>query len=106
MPTVNTRYQTLKSMLETRREELETSLTSLRRELSEGASVLPKVHREIKKSLIQIKKDTIVKLDEALRRLEAGTYGNCFECEEEIDEARLQAIPFAVKCRKCGGHLR
>jgi DnaK suppressor protein len=40
-------------------------------------------------------------VDAALRRLEEGTYGDCFECGEEIAEARLRALPFAVRCKDC-----
>ena len=39
--------------------------------------------------------------EEALRRLEEGTYGYCFECGEEISEKRLRALPFAVRCKDC-----
>ena len=48
--------------------------------------------------------DTIAlagKVDAALRRLEEGTYGDCFECGDEIAEARLRALPFAVRCKDC-----
>ena len=37
----------------------------------------------------------------ALRRLEEGTFGYCFECGEEISERRLRALPFAVRCKDC-----
>jgi DnaK suppressor protein len=40
-------------------------------------------------------------VDAALHRLEEGTYGNCFECGEEIAEARLRALPFAMRCKDC-----
>ena len=36
----------------------------------------------------------IKELDEALSRLENGTYGTCEETEEPIEEKRLQAIPW------------
>ena len=35
------------------------------------------------------------------KRLEEGTYGNCFECGDEIAEARLRALPFALRCKDC-----
>jgi len=37
----------------------------------------------------------------ALRRLDEGSYGDCFECGEEIAEPRLRALPFAVRCKDC-----
>lgn len=36
----------------------------------------------------------------AIKRIEEGTYGMCKECGEEIEEARLDAIPTAKTCRK------
>jgi RNA polymerase-binding protein DksA len=37
-------------------------------------------------------------VDAALRRIEAGTYGKCDACGREIDEARLEAVPYATLC--------
>lgn len=52
-------------------------------------------------ALIQLKAETLTKVDAALRRIEEGNYGDCFECGDEIAEARLRALPFAVRCRDC-----
>lgn len=41
------------------------------------------------------------KLDEALRRIEDGTFGLCVECEEEIELKRLEARPTATHCVFC-----
>jgi len=40
-------------------------------------------------------------VEDALRRLDAGTYGICEECGEEISPARLEALPYATLCIKC-----
>ena len=48
-----------------------------------------------------MKAETVNRIDEALRRLEEGTYGHCFECGDDIGEARLRALPFAVRCKDC-----
>ena len=48
-----------------------------------------------------MKSQTLAKLDQAVRRLEKGTYGICMECKTEINEARLKALPFAALCRDC-----
>lgn len=45
--------------------------------------------------------ETLTQVNEALGRLDDGTYGHCFECGEDISEARLRALPFAVRCREC-----
>ena len=59
------------------------------------------IQDEIEFALIQMKAETLNKIDEALRRLEEGTYGYCFECGEEVSEKRLRALPFAVRCKDC-----
>lgn len=38
---------------------------------------------------------------EALRRIEAGTYGTCDACGAPIPKSRLEALPFALKCVAC-----
>jgi DnaK suppressor protein len=44
---------------------------------------------------------TLKNIDEALERLDDGTYGICEECGEQIGEKRLQAVPFALCCVDC-----
>jgi DnaK suppressor protein len=43
----------------------------------------------------------IYHIDEALARLDEGTYGRCSECGGWIDEARLEAVPHARLCIAC-----
>lgn len=52
-------------------------------------------------ALIQMKAETLRKIDAALRRLGENTYGRCVECGDEIAVARLRALPFATRCRDC-----
>ena len=40
-------------------------------------------------------------LNEALNRIEKGTYGKCRSCENEINKQRLEAVPHATQCIKC-----
>ncbi len=40
-------------------------------------------------------------INKALVRLEAGEYGICEECEEEINPKRLEAIPWTTMCVSC-----
>ncbi|MFH1176817.1 MAG: TraR/DksA family transcriptional regulator [Acidobacteriota bacterium] len=40
-------------------------------------------------------------IEEALVRLDSGRYGSCINCQETIEEARLQAIPWARHCIAC-----
>jgi DnaK suppressor protein len=43
----------------------------------------------------------IVKIREALERIEDGSFGICEDCEEEIDVKRLEARPVTTQCIAC-----
>ena len=43
----------------------------------------------------------ITKIEEALERIEDGTFGICEECDEEISEGRLKARPVTTLCIRC-----
>ncbi|MCM8771079.1 MAG: TraR/DksA family transcriptional regulator, partial [Candidatus Omnitrophica bacterium] len=40
-------------------------------------------------------------IQDALKKIEEGTYGICEECKNLIAKARLKAIPYARLCLKC-----
>ena len=40
-------------------------------------------------------------IDDALGRVESGSYGVCIECKEEISAARLKAVPWTKVCISC-----
>ena len=42
-------------------------------------------------------------VDAALARIRAGTYGTCVECEAELQQKRLEAVPWARHCVICAG---
>lgn len=46
-------------------------------------------------------RDILKKIEEALRKLEEGTYGICEMCGDDISEERLKVLPFAIYCRDC-----
>lgn len=75
--------------------------TKEREVLDEGESSEVDIQDAIEFALLQLKAETLDKIDVALRRLDEGTYGQCFECGDQIAEARLRALPFAVRCRDC-----
>ena len=106
------RYNELRKMLEERRRELTSEVQGKIRDvraesgkdrdvLDQGESSEVDIQEDIEFALIQMKGETLNKVNEALRRLEEGTYGNCFECGDEIAEPRLRALPFAVRCKDC-----
>jgi len=46
-------------------------------------------------------RDDLQKLDEAIRKLNEGTYGICEDCGDEISEKRLNILPYAIYCIDC-----
>ena len=109
---VKSRYEELKQMLEDRRRELMNEVQGRMRDVradgtkdrevyDQGESSEVDIQEDIEFALIQMKSETLNKINEAIRRLEEGTYGNCFECGDEIAQARLRALPFAVRCKDC-----
>ena len=106
-----------------RDEELKTMLEELRRELmlevhakirdartenghagsgfDEGEAADVDIQEEIGFTLIQMKTETLDKINTALRRIDEGTYGVCSECGDEIAGPRLRALPFALRCKDC-----
>jgi DnaK suppressor protein len=51
---------------------------------------------------VQVNVEQTLKLvDDALERFTLGTYGLCLDCGQEIDAARLEAIPYAPLCLSC-----
>jgi RNA polymerase-binding transcription factor DksA len=60
---------------------------------------------DIELALLQMRADTLKRIDEALVRLDTGMYGFCFECEREISERRLRALPFVGRCQACEDRL-
>ncbi len=45
------------------------------------------------------------RLNEALERIDAGTFGKCLRCGREIPRVRLQAIAYAEHCMPCEREL-
>lgn len=53
---------------------------------------------DMRKSLLLEARENLEKVNQALRRLENDQYGICSVCGEDIDDRRLQAVPFATTC--------
>ena len=57
--------------------------------------------REINLILTDRDREKLQAIDEALGRVDEGSYGICESCESEIAEARLAALPFTRLCVNC-----
>src|SRR5256885_5731357 len=109
------RYSELKQMLVERRREIQAEVQGKMRGVREEGtwggklnevldaveSAEADIQEDLESALVQMKSETLNKINDALVRLEQGSYGNCYECGEEIAEKRLRALPFAVRCKEC-----
>ena len=46
-------------------------------------------------------RETVRKIDAALLRIKAGTYGICEQCGNPIGEKRLEVVPYTTLCIEC-----
>ena len=108
------RKESLHRMLLAKRQEIMSQLERvLGRSLTEeqhrrlesamdvGDQAIVDLERELGISLLEMQNRKRQLIDEALRRLQEGTYGICAECGVEISERRLAAVPFAKLCVEC-----
>jgi len=114
MTDVTKRHATLRLILTTRRREIQTDLDGrIRKDRADGSKQgfdelehsEADTQGDITLALVQMKVETLARIDAALVRVDTDQYGSCAECECEISERRLQALPFAVRCQSCEEHL-
>jgi RNA polymerase-binding protein DksA len=85
---VTGRDQALRSISETREAELEEEAQQER-----DSRVLEQLDEQQGRRLRDV--------DDAIARIEAGTYGNCVNCHNPIGEQRLRSTPTTTLCREC-----
>lgn len=108
------RYTELKRLLEERRREILAQVqdreNARRAEISgdqKGAAddddegVVEDEPTDIDIAIHNMKLETLHRIEEALVRLEAGQFGDCSECGDEISVRRLRALPFTLLCKDC-----
>jgi len=59
------------------------------------------LNREIDLTLEENSEHVLSGIDEALERIENGTFGACSRCGKQIAEDRLEALPYATRCIDC-----
>lgn len=57
--------------------------------------------REFSLGLASNERQSLYELDDALKRIEDGTFGICDDCKGQITKIRLKAVPSARLCIKC-----
>ena len=73
-------------------------------DMADQASGTNEVHIQLK--LKQTDAKILQAIEEALERLDSGSYGLCRDCGEDIAAARLNAIPWTRVCIGCKENLK
>ncbi|MDA8168248.1 MAG: TraR/DksA C4-type zinc finger protein [Nitrospiraceae bacterium] len=68
--------------------------------LDDGDWSVVDLSEDISLKQLSTHRETLRKIDEAIRKLNEGTYGICEECGDEISLERLKVMPFAIYCRE------
>lgn len=96
------RYSILREMKEQLGQSLnEEQYRRLESAKDSGDQALVGLEREMGISLQEMRNKERQLIENALTRLEEGSYGLCADCGEEISEKRLAALPFATLCVEC-----
>lgn len=100
----------LKEVLEKRRAALRRTLNSDIAGLQSGTGIesgdladvaLDDAFDLVSSQLAESESRELAQIELALERIRRGTYGKCGGCEGAIPMARLEALPYAVRCVKC-----
>jgi DnaK suppressor protein len=86
----------MQGMMRTVRQESRGERTADEQDVAESDT-----RSDIDLAVIQMKAETVARIDAALRRLDQGGHGDCVDCGEKISIERLTAMPFALRCREC-----
>lgn len=105
------RAQNIRQLLEQRKRQLAAEMQGMMRSVrhdsrsERGADeqdvAEADTRSDIDLAVIQMKAETVARIDAALKRLDQGGHGDCVECGEKISIERLTALPFALRCRDC-----
>ena len=105
----------IKKRLEAKRAELQENIKGLTEahprpvgaiEASEGPQDFEDIavdflETQQEQSLLVNQQALLTEVEQALERIEQGTYGKCVDCGQPIPERRLEAIPWAARDVKC-----
>ena len=57
--------------------------------------------RELSLNIASTEQKVLYQIEEALKRVEDGSYGRCFDCSKPVPQTRLRAVPYAALCIGC-----
>lgn len=100
-------YDKIRAKLQDRLQELSSRLDAIEGELESHTTrdwedlATEREGDEVLERLGQTGAQEVARITAALGRIDAGTYGMCGSCGDQISLARLEAVPTAVLCRDC-----
>jgi len=100
-------HNELRQRLENKKDELSARLERITANLRRGYEADSKERAkqledsEVVDALGNEARGEVAKISAALRRMDAGEYGLCKECGDEIAVSRLEAYPYADECIDC-----
>lgn len=57
--------------------------------------------RELSTNMASAEQEVLYQIDDALKRMDDGSFGICGECNQPISMSRLKAVPYALHCIEC-----
>ena len=57
--------------------------------------------RELSTNLVESEQEVLYEIDDALKRMDEGTFGICEQCNKPITMSRLRVVPYASMCILC-----
>lgn len=57
--------------------------------------------RELSMNIVSSEQEILYQIDDALKRLDDGSFGVCQQCNQPITMSRLKAVPYASLCIAC-----
>lgn len=90
----------LKEEYETRIDKIEDHIQNPQDALNEHweDQAISYRQNDMRKSLMGEARQSLIYVENALSRIENGTYGECEVCGKDIEEKRLEALPYATLC--------
>ncbi len=98
----------LRELLLAEKEEMEKRVTAIDKDFSDrkiskqfDEQSIERENDEVLVNLEMEAKEQLRSIEVALRRIDTDNFDLCVTCAEPISDARLEAIPHAMKCRNC-----
>ncbi len=66
-----------------------------------GDRALSTMSRDLNYQLTSGEREVLRRVEEALKRIDAGSYGACSHCGKKVQPGRLAAVPWARHCIAC-----